>query len=299
MLIKLIEHLRKENIFLFPQKGVVVDNEDPKQLGRIKCTIANRWEESDPNKLPWVYPLVPTWFGGRADMGSLNVPEVDTEITIEFPFEDEYSPFYTGYWLNANTKCPLFEEDYPETWGWIDSTPQWVRLNKKQPYSEYYNSLQDLVYFDKDGNLFINVPKSIVLQIGENYHLQVGKNSAIKVGGGSILNASAGISVQTGGNHCIESGGNVSSKSGGVTEFKSGSSAAINASGILALEGATIDFNSGIMLGAVDGDAGSLDSLIDDLSSKVEELNSRLSDLKSLADSIKAAGDAAKTAIKE
>ncbi len=286
MLLKLIEHLRKDNIHKFPQKGVVVFNEDPKRLGRVKCYIENRWEESY-EKLPWVYPLVPSFLGGSAGLGELRIPEINTELVIEFPFDDEYSPFYTGYWLNANTKCSLFDEDYPETWGWIDSTPQWFRVNKKEMYTEYYNSLESFIRFDKEGNLFINVPKSVVFQIGENFLLQCEKSHVVKAGGGSLLNTDKGISVQTNGNHCIECSGNITSKSSGVTELQAMDSVGISSTGIVAIEGSGVDFNSGIVLNAVSNDAGSLNDLINELEQKMEAISSKLSDLKTIADTLK------------
>lgn len=299
MLLKLIEHLKRDNIHLFPQKGVVVDNDDPKKLGRIKCTIKNRWEESDTSKLPWVFPILHYFLGGRPDLSFMSVPEIDTELIIIFPFEDEYSPFYVGYWLNENTKSPVFEEDYPESWGIVDSTPQWVRINKSKPYTEYYNSVEDLVRFDEEGNVWINVPKSLHIQVGENFNLKVGQNSSTKVSGGNILNAEAGISIQTGGNHCIEAAGNVTSESGRVTELKSGSDAGINAAGIAVIEGSMVDINSGIVLGIVDSDVGTLDSLLAELDSKMSDMDAKLSELKSLAEDLKAKRDSAKSAIKE
>jgi hypothetical protein len=299
MLLRLIEHLRKENIHLYPQKGVVVENEDPKKLGRVKCTIKNRWEDSDTKKLPWVFPLSPFFLGGLTNLGFMSVPEMKTELIVIFPFEDEYSPFYVGYWQNENTKGLLLEEDYPESWGIVDSTPQWFRVNKKKPYAEYYNSLENLVHFDEKGNVLLNVPKSLTVKVGENLNLKIEKNLAVKSGGGSILNASAGISSQTEGNHCVEAGGNVTSMSGGITEFKSGSDAGLNATGLATIEGAGVDINGGVILGAVDGDVGSLDDLLGELDSKISELDSKLSNLKALSDSLKSAGETAKTAIGE
>lgn len=299
MLLKVIQYLKKDNIYLYPQKGVVVDNSDPKKLGRIKCTIKNRWEETNTSKLPWVYPLRSFFLGGSPDTSMFSVPEVDTELQIVFPFEDEYTPFYVGLWPNVNTSSPAFEEDYPETYGFVDSTPQWFRINKKGLFAEYFNSLDNLIHIDKEGNLWINLPKSLIINIGENLNIKMGKNLAIKVGGGSILNASAGISVQTGGNHCIEAGGNVTSKAGGIAEIKSSSSTGINSSGVVAIEGSGIDFNSGVVLGAVDGDVGSLNDLISDLEAKMADLTNKLNTLKDLAATVKSSSETSRAKIKE
>jgi hypothetical protein len=297
MLLKLLEHLRKENIHLYHQKGVVVENEDPKKLGRVKCTIKNRWEEGDTKKLPWVFPLSPFFLGGCTGLGITSVPEITTELIIIFPFEDEYSPFYVGYWQNENTKNILIEEDYPESWGISDSTPQWFRVNKKKPYAEYYNSLENLIHFDENGNVLLNIPKSLIVKIGETLNLKIEKSLAIKAGGGSILNSGAGVSIQTDGNHCVEAGGNITSMSGGITELKSSSDAGINAAGLATVEGSGVDINGGVIIGAVDGDVGSLDDLLGELDSKISDLDSKLSELKTLADNLKSSGESAKTAI--
>ena len=288
MLIKLIEHLRKEDIYLYPQKGIVVDNDDPKKLGRLKCTIKNRWEDSDSSKLPWVYPLRSFFLGGSPNTQVMSVPEIDTELQIVFPFADEYSPFYTGTWVNENTKSSLFEEDYPETWGLVDSTPQWFRVNKKQLVSEYFNSLGDLIYFDGDGNLLINVPQSLVINTGKGFQVKCGD---FTVSADALSLDANGIT--------LKSGTNISAEAGASIDMKATASFGLFSSGVLALEGTPMEQNSGVVLGIVDADMGTHSSRVSELESKVSELQGKVEELKALCDKLKEERTSAESKIKE
>ena len=78
--------------------GCVEDNRDPEKLGRLKVRIAP-YSELATEELPWAYPKLGT-HGNSAEYGGLNVPEVGSQVRIDFPSKDLTAPYYSGAELN-------------------------------------------------------------------------------------------------------------------------------------------------------------------------------------------------------
>jgi len=269
-----------------PHKGVVVENRDPLMYGAIKVKIEGIFESNTPEKLPWVFPKNQTGGGGRPDCSSFEVPEIGTEVVVEFPFDDVLSPFYTGYWQNANTSQQLlFGEDYPKTYGKVDSTVSWDRTNKKKGYKEYKHHSGSYLQYTNEGDVRCNVKRDLIMHVGRNVILEIDndskvlihgnamesviKNKGVSVGEDSIRQISGTDYLQVSGQAVRELlsnlfenvGGNATRKCGGTQNLKSGSSTSVLANGSLAMSGgagtsvsspgnfaidaASIDFNSG------------------------------------------------------
>lgn len=74
--------------------GVVVDRNDPKQLGRVRFRIPGVMEPSSP----WAWPLG-TSGGGSRKRGLFAVPEKGAEVGIFFKQGDPAAPYYlTAQW---------------------------------------------------------------------------------------------------------------------------------------------------------------------------------------------------------
>ena len=81
--------------------GVVTNNTDPDNLGRVKVT------------LPWLSPTFETdWarvvqFGLGRQSGAMFLPEVGDEVLVGFEFGDARRPYVIGGLINQNTKVTL------------------------------------------------------------------------------------------------------------------------------------------------------------------------------------------------
>jgi uncharacterized protein involved in type VI secretion and phage assembly len=89
---------RAERRFYGKYRGIVVDNNDPAALGRLKLRV--------PSVLGgrvvtgWATPCVPC--GGAADQGLLFVPDVGAGVWVEFEEGDLEFPIWTGtFWSKS------------------------------------------------------------------------------------------------------------------------------------------------------------------------------------------------------
>jgi hypothetical protein len=162
MLVKLIDHAQRVDVLKKQYLGTVVSNTDPKQLGRVKCTVPGLFT-GDATTLPWVYPKNPAGQGGRADTGGMEVPEVDSTLIIEFPFGDIYSPFYTGFWQSEGTHQGTFNEDYPFSYGSTNANGDTLKTNIAAGFTEYEHHSGSYQRFNKDGSIELSFPNFLNL----------------------------------------------------------------------------------------------------------------------------------------
>lgn len=75
-------------------RGFVVDNQDPQKRARLKVRVPSVLADSETG---WALPCLP--FGGLADIGLFLVPEVDSQIWVEFEEGEISRPIWVGtFW---------------------------------------------------------------------------------------------------------------------------------------------------------------------------------------------------------
>jgi len=255
-MIKSLDHLNKVDLLSTPQVGRVVDNKDPRMLQRVRVFVKGVYEDSDPNKLPWAFPKGDSGLGGKPDSSNFQVPEIGSEVLITWASKDVYHPFYSGRRLNELTapKEP-FLEDYPESYGTINSNLEWIKTNKTQKYIEFFSKeLGKYIQFDGEGNLILNIPKSLIVNIGDKAQIKIASGLAVKCGGKSVLDSSGGVHSQSG--------------------------------EIITFDAPMIHKNSG-MFGMGEGEISALESAISTLQSRLQELTQVAEQIKARVDSVK------------
>ena len=75
-------------------RGVVVDNADPEQLGRLKVRVPSVLREATTS---WASPCAP--YGGLAEQGLFLIPDVGAEVWVEFEEGNLDLPIWVGtFW---------------------------------------------------------------------------------------------------------------------------------------------------------------------------------------------------------
>jgi len=73
--------------------GVVEDNLDPEEMGRVRVRIEYLFGsfsvgDVPTDHLPWWNCKMPVGLGSRADSSAFHVPEIGSQVTVMFPYED-------------------------------------------------------------------------------------------------------------------------------------------------------------------------------------------------------------------
>jgi hypothetical protein len=93
---------RLDNLFYGKYRGIVVDNKDPEQLGRLRLlvpsvfggTFANNQASDDDLVTDWAWPCVMA--GGLANQGAFFIPDIGAKVWVEFEEGNLDCPLWVG-----------------------------------------------------------------------------------------------------------------------------------------------------------------------------------------------------------
>lgn len=197
-------------------KGFVVDNEDPKKMGRIKCIVPNILEADNNDDLPWCYPLA-----SRNNFNNyqqtIMIPDIDDEVEITFYNDDYYVPYYSGQISNPDYVSDVFKEDYPHTFGTVFPVNEagteigFFRVNRVKEVIDIKLGTNYLSFDLKnkqtnceiDGDYFVHVKGNYSVVVDEDYSLETKKNTLLKADDSTVIEAANDLTEKST-NHTIQ-----------------------------------------------------------------------------------------------
>lgn len=230
MLVRATDHFRPTRALSKLYKGIVRDNVDPLQIGRIKAEVPGLLELTQEQKdkgdysfLPWCHIHAPIEEGAQTGSSSFEVPAVGTEVIVEFPFDDIYAPFYTARWVSSVDRATGAAEDYPNTTIKRDSSGNVTKINKAKGTHEFFHSSGASVCFEKDGQIIFKTPKGFKVQSTEgnnefSFDANNGEIVSRSNGDGSSTLEGAVTKIITKGTHSVQAGEVLESTTGGKDE---------------------------------------------------------------------------------
>lgn len=176
MLTRLDEFFDNQDLLQSQHRGIIVDNNDPKKIGRVRCKIVGLFSSDEDSALPWCYPKLPLSMGtGSADSGSYFSPELLSEVIVEFPEGDVYHPVYTGYTLTEKSKSPLPDEGYPNTAGFVFGE-MFLKFNKETNEVNFFHPSGFTFNLNSEGAANISLPSALTVSIGGECNLAITGN---------------------------------------------------------------------------------------------------------------------------
>jgi|SRR5260370_32111802 uncharacterized protein involved in type VI secretion and phage assembly len=88
---RLVERI--EGRYYGKYRGIVTDNQDPDNLGRIRVKVPRLLADVE---IGWALPCVP--YGGTSEQGLFAVPDSNASVWIEFESGDLAYPIWCGTW---------------------------------------------------------------------------------------------------------------------------------------------------------------------------------------------------------
>jgi len=193
--------------------AVVVDNNDPDALGRIKVKFP--W--TDDEIVKWIRLAVP--YAG-ADRGWVSLPEIDDEVLIGYEFGDPDHPIAVGSLYNGNAQPPS------DTGGDQNDVKMFMTRSGHQIYLSDKDGGEEIKLVTKDSK------NSIVMDVsGPSISIESEGDISIK-GNNITIESQQAINLKAGSDLKAEASAN--------SEIKAGANLTSKATAMLNLEGATV-----------------------------------------------------------
>jgi Type VI secretion system/phage-baseplate injector OB domain len=220
--------------------AVVVNDNDPEHLQRIKARVETIFDGIPDDALPWAIPSRDHSDGGSATTGSVNIPKVGSKVHVRFQKGSPLHPIYYGYHVDKQTILEECKLNYPH---------RTVHRFKNGALAVLDTQANEL-YLRDPGNLKIYVAGNVELHVGGNIDEIVEGNVRRHIKGnldekidGGVTRTVGGALEETASNiHQHAQGTSAYSAGGSFVAYGSGS-ATLESGGVVTIEGSQIQEN--------------------------------------------------------
>ena len=169
------------------QRGLVIDNVDPKGLGRVKVQFP--WQLQIGQSTPWLKMSTP--YGGSGK-GFYFIPEKGEEVLVGFEGMNPEKPYVIGGGYNASAKS-----GFPNSGNNIKAIRtrsghtielndmeggEMITINDKEGNSIHINTSEGKMVFTANGDMEFNA-KNVRFNVQEDMNLEIGGNKTENVSG--------------------------------------------------------------------------------------------------------------------
>ena len=227
--------------------GVVVDNNDPMQLERVRCSI-NGLFSGTPEELPWIAPkrlgLYPNTKNGSSGTFALP-PPVGTQLLVTFQGGNPLYPNYEAYPVQSSERPSLGSTNYLYRYGHVDPDGTTFFVDTKpgaEPKMEFVHTTGLKITISSTGKLTIIAPSGVDVNVTGDTNITTTGKAVVSAGGDTKVSAGGNASLNAGGNATISAGGTVNISGSSVSVSGSGP-VTIGGSGSIAITGSSISLN--------------------------------------------------------
>lgn len=180
--------------------GKVVDNKDPKKIGRVRIRVYGVYSDNIPDSdLPWALPEQN--FSGSL-LGSMIVPPIDAILNVRFANNNIYEPIYTSKIINDNNKPSDTNTSYPDTLIFfeLDNGDKFT-INRETSETIYTQSKGITITMSKDGDFVIETQNGINFSLSKTGEIDIKNNvSEIKMDSTGIITIESALMLKLGKN---------------------------------------------------------------------------------------------------
>ena len=141
--------------------GLVVDNDDPKKLGRLKISVPSVYGNIEKEDLPWSEPCFPY---GYTDQGIFFIPELNSLVSVMFINGSPYKPLWLGtiFRENENVVPSEAKDIYPHR-KIIKTNSGYLMFDDDSQYIELKHRSGSRIAVTKDGDITIHAAHDVVI----------------------------------------------------------------------------------------------------------------------------------------
>jgi len=221
------------------QSAIVVENEDPDHMGRIRVRFF--WQEDEMS--PWLRIINP--YGGK-EKGHMFIPEIDEEVIVGFEGGNAEKPFVMGALYHAKALPDDWKPDSNDIKAIRTRSGHTIEFRDTEGEEEIW------IYDYKKENYFLKLKshaQEITIEAVEHIELKA-KNISILAeedlkieATDSTIKASGDISTEASGNISNKASGNMDNEASANMTIKGGTNTTVEAGGVLEEKGTTVKIN--------------------------------------------------------
>jgi uncharacterized protein involved in type VI secretion and phage assembly len=225
----LIQDLKPKSLGMNTVIGVVTNNKDPDEMGRVR--VKYPWL-SDSDESAWARIVSPMAGNGR---GFLYLPEIDDEVLVSFEHGDIHRPFVLGALWNGKDKPPM---DAGQAVGGDGKVNKRV-LKSRSGHTitlDDSSGAEEITIVDKTGN------NKIVFHSPDNsMQIKIDGDLTIEAKGKITLKATTGVEMQSQADFKITGQTGVDVSSSAQLKLSGQASAELSSSGQAKISGSLVD----------------------------------------------------------
>lgn len=218
-----IEYVPSRNVvppIAMPEVAKVVDNQDPKNLGRVKVQFSWQQLEDHPQDKTsgWMRVQMPNAGSSDAvakDRGFFFIPEVDDQVMVGYEYGDPSRPFVMGslYHVNntagmaANNKLKSITTRSGSTLTFDDDahTILLCTSNANQIFIDENNGVISIMSAEEVNivtkNVNVDASENMTVNVGKDFNMVVGGEAKIDIQQNQILEIGKDMKMTIYGNH--------------------------------------------------------------------------------------------------
>ena len=245
------------------QRAVVMDNQDPEKLGRIRVQFLWQKEQDAELMTPWIRIAQPH---GGDNKGFYFIPEIEEEVMVDFENGNAEKPYVVGTlwhgqqlpgdkWYTDSNDVKAIRTRNGHTIEIHDEGDDgFIRIydNEKENYILTFSTDDKLIKLESTGNIELHAEKDIIMKAGGNMEIEVEGDQTVKVKGKESIEVQGDQSIDVKGKIAQKASQDLTAEGMNVS-LKANSKMSLESTQIEQKASATMKLDGGGMLEAKGG----------------------------------------------